>query len=107
MAEVINYEGKFAVEIHNWMNSWEKPEQVRWIEVSTLSFENHAHLEGLRVEFTGDRGVCYYNSRPITMDCGNPKVWHRELLTRPVRKPRCGRDYDYNWRNGRWERYWV
>ena len=105
--KVINYEGKFAIDLGGWIAAQKEPVEIRTLEVSNADLEDYAPLEGHPVEFKGNVGVIYHNGFPIVCRCGDKKMWRQVVERRPVKKPRKGRDYDWKWVHGRWEKRYT
>jgi len=102
MWKVYNHEGYLAVSLPFEAN-WDKPVESKVIHVSRVPIAGYEQLIGASVEFTGDVGIVQRPGKSIALDTED---WQCIVEERPVRKPRKGRDYDWRWRYGRWEKDW-
>ena len=102
---VIDHEGKLAIQIGGgWQTRQDEPVEDKLLSVSDIDAARYRHLMGCRVDFTGHDGVI----RPV--DYGptwiNTETWERVVLERPIKKPRRGKDYDWEWKWGQWRKVW-
>jgi len=101
MWKVDNYEGYLAV-ASQFASNWDEPVKSRIIHISPIPITGYKQLIGASVEFADDRiGIVQCSGRPVVLDT---EGWQCVVEERPVRKPRKGRDYDWKWIRGRWEK---
>lgn len=105
MSTIIDYNGKLAVDFGGWMTNWSKPQMDRALVVSNVNASDYPHLMGASVEFEVNIGKVWAPgfNRPTWIDTTD---WEHVTETKPIKKPRKGKDYDWEWFSGRWQKTW-
>ncbi len=90
-----------------WTGDYSKPEEFRWIYIFMQhTAEREEYLIGLKYGTSQNGFIVFHDPRSLghrkfdITDCVKVKE------TRPVKKPRAGRRYDWVWRMGSWRKEW-
>ena len=111
MAQLIEHEGNLAISF-GWATNWNEPEENNLLYVlkGRDTAKGWEHILGYFVEFTENTGVVHASGRRYVLQTDDG-TWEKVVIKRPVKKPRKGKKYgqryDWQWRNGRWERVWL
>lgn len=108
---VEEYQGKLAV-VTDWEPHFSKPIEYRlWWPVSVQAI-NYPQFIGKPATDTGTGSdgvfnvlIGSYDHRSIRLDNGGKtQPVHKD--ERPAEKPRKGKNYDWEWQNGKWEKHY-
>ncbi len=110
-AVFIDFNGELALD-WGWCDGWDTPFQDRRIRMSGARTAEWADMVGRTIrpqDWQGNFAIIpIYDRQPITVDISN---WGTVMETRPIPKPRAGRErgmkYDWEYRQGRWQKEWV
>jgi hypothetical protein len=105
MDEIIEYDGKIAVDT-GWHNDWNKPEQYRIIYLGKADTDTWRSIIGCRVTWNGNVGTVQSYGRVYRIFTEDEHEWTKLIETRPVKKPRRGKNYDWEWEHGAWQKKW-
>jgi hypothetical protein len=106
MSTIVDHEGKLAVDFGGWQKRQDEPVEDRLLRVSDIPVEGWDRLIGQSVDFFDNNARCYNPATGRTIFFTTEK-WERVLLERPVKKPRRGKDYDWEWAYGQWRKTWL
>lgn len=103
IVKVIDYEGKLTID---WgkIQSWIAPQIDRELTVFNVKSENYPVFlnKELLCQVDGDNVVLYHEGRPWYMDAPSEKI----TLSEPLKKPRKGKGYDWEYKMGQWVKTW-
>ena len=107
---VYDKDGKLAITL-GWLTDYHSPTETKAAIVSNINAGRWKDLIGRTVKFKGNVGLVWIDGRPWRIDTSDTKTWTHLTETRPIRKPRKGKrqgmKYDWEWRRGRWQRFWL
>jgi hypothetical protein len=108
--EIGEYKGKLAL-FPDWNIDKDEPRYYRDVRISPASIEKPLLRDyiGIKIsEWNGNIGIL-----PVPMyGAGYVDIseWETERVYKPLKKPRKGKDYDWEWTpdfHGMWEGRWV
>lgn len=105
MAQLIDYNGKLAIS-WGWMTNLDKPEENRVLNVGKVSADKYKDLLGVYVEWVNNMGVAHWNGRRYVFEVEDADEWTKISETRPIKKPRDGKEYTWKWYMGQWRKEW-
>jgi hypothetical protein len=106
MAQLIEVDGKVAVSF-GWMTNFDKPERNHLYYVGKAKAEDYKCILGCHVEVSGSSCLAYYEGRYFRCELDNKGEWKQVTDIEPVKKPRKGKDYDWEWSMGKWRKVWI
>lgn len=104
MYTAIDHEGKLAV-ASLWSSNWTEPFDERILWVSNIDADQYPALIDVSTDDVSGNTLLFHipDLKPHRVNVSN---WERIVLRKSVKKPRRGKNYDWVWQSGRWEKRW-
>ena len=105
MDQIIEHKDKVAID-SGWHDDWNKPEQYRILYIGKANADDWRDLIGSSVTWSGNTGTVRRYDRTYYLRVDDAREWTKFIETRPVKKPRRGKNYDWEWERGAWRKTW-